>query len=154
MLSLLPPVAPSEGMGANVGAAVCAAAEAGAGVEGLRERLIVLTSPSKCFNIASLDIAVAVVPHAPLFRKFRNAGRDSAEVRLLLAELRTARTAPQTVVLEAVYRYVPWFSVELDSLPLSYHRASPRPYPHRCASLSKQTSDSIAALSLILQARF
>ena len=50
------------------------------GIEGLAERLIVLTSPSKCFNVAPLDIALAVVPNASLRRKFRRAGADSAEV--------------------------------------------------------------------------
>lgn len=33
-----------------------------AGIPGLRERLILLISPSKCFNIASLDLAVARLP--------------------------------------------------------------------------------------------
>jgi len=49
-------------------------------VAGLHERLIVLTSPSKCFNVAPLDIAVAVIPSDSLRRRFRNAGKDSAEV--------------------------------------------------------------------------
>ena len=50
------------------------------GIPGLRERLIVLLSPSKCFNVASLDLAVAVVPAPSLRRKFRDVGSDSAEV--------------------------------------------------------------------------
>jgi len=54
--------------------------EAVCGVPGLRERLIMLTSPSKCFNVASLDLAVAVIPDANLARRFRNCGRDAAEV--------------------------------------------------------------------------
>lgn len=49
-------------------------------VEGLRERLIVLTSPSKCFNVATLDIALAVVPDPALQSAFVAAGRDQAEV--------------------------------------------------------------------------
>ena len=49
-------------------------------VPGLLERLVVLTSPSKCFNVASLDVALAVVPHALHFQRFRGAGRDAAEV--------------------------------------------------------------------------
>ncbi|KAL1520845.1 hypothetical protein AB1Y20_022406 [Prymnesium parvum] len=51
-----------------------------AGVEGLRERLMVLISPSKCFNVASLDLALAVVPDDTLRRKYRASGADSAEV--------------------------------------------------------------------------
>ena len=49
-------------------------------VAGLRERLIVLTSPSKTYNVASLDLALAVVPHAPLLARFRAVGRDAAEL--------------------------------------------------------------------------
>jgi len=49
-------------------------------VEGLRERLIVLTSPSKCFNVATLDIALAVVPDPALQSAFVAVGRDQAEV--------------------------------------------------------------------------
>ena len=49
-------------------------------VAGLRQRLIVLTSPSKTYNVASLDIALAIVPHAPLLARFRAVGRDAAEV--------------------------------------------------------------------------
>jgi len=49
-------------------------------VEGLRERLIVLTSPSKCFNVATLNIALAVVPDPALQSMFLAAGRDQAEV--------------------------------------------------------------------------
>jgi len=50
------------------------------GVEGLQERLIVLTSPSKCFNIAPLDVATAVIPGETLRRRFLQAGKDAAEV--------------------------------------------------------------------------
>ena len=62
-----------------------AASETGPGVgpetvAGLRQRLIVLTSPSKTYNVASLDIALAIVPHAPLLARFRAVGRDAAEV--------------------------------------------------------------------------
>lgn len=44
LLSLLPPDPGSQGRG----------------VTGLREHLILLISPSKCFNVASLDLAVSV----------------------------------------------------------------------------------------------
>ena len=50
------------------------------GVAGLRERLIVLSSPSKCFNIATLNFAYAVIPDAKLRGAFRAAGADMAEV--------------------------------------------------------------------------
>lgn len=50
------------------------------GVPGLAERLIVLTSPAKAFNIASLGIATAVIPHAPLYARYRAASDDIAEV--------------------------------------------------------------------------
>ena len=50
------------------------------GIEGLAERLIVLTSPSKCFNVAPLDIALAIIPDPALRQKFRSAGSDAAEV--------------------------------------------------------------------------
>jgi len=53
---------------------------ASAPVAGLRERLIVLTSPSKCFNVATLNLAISVVPHAPLRHALRAAGADMAEV--------------------------------------------------------------------------
>lgn len=49
-------------------------------VSGLAERLLVLTSPSKCFNVATLDIALTVVPDATLRAEFAAAGRDAAEV--------------------------------------------------------------------------
>lgn len=49
-------------------------------VPGLRERLIVLTSPSKAFNVATLDVAVAVVPGDSLRSRLRAAGADAAEV--------------------------------------------------------------------------
>ena len=47
---------------------------------GVAERLIVLTSPSKCFNVATLDVALAVVPDAQLRAEFIAEGRDMAEV--------------------------------------------------------------------------
>lgn len=49
-------------------------------VQGLRERLIILTSPSKCFNIATLDIALAVVPDSALRAELIAEGRDMAEI--------------------------------------------------------------------------
>ena len=49
-------------------------------VEGLRDKLIVLTSPSKCFNIATTNIATAIIPNASLRRRFAACGRDAAEV--------------------------------------------------------------------------
>jgi len=54
--------------------------EAGSGVAGLRERLIVLISPSKCFNVAALDLAVGIVPDPTLWTAFRQSGTDAAEV--------------------------------------------------------------------------
>ena len=48
-----------------------------ASVPGLRERLIVLTSPSKCFNVATLDIALAAVPDGALREAFRRAGAET-----------------------------------------------------------------------------
>lgn len=59
---------------------------AAAPVTGLRERLIVLTSPSKCFNIATLDIALAIVPDADLRKDLIAEGRDMAEVTPLACE--------------------------------------------------------------------
>jgi len=50
------------------------------GLEGLSSRLIVLTSPSKCFNIATLNVALTVVPDAGLRDELRTAGADAAEV--------------------------------------------------------------------------
>lgn len=50
------------------------------GVAGLRERLVVLISPSKCFNVATCDIAIAVVPDDSLRARFRRRGADAAEV--------------------------------------------------------------------------
>ena len=44
-----------------------------AGVEGLRERLMVLMSPAKTFNTASLDIAIAVIPNGQLYHRFAKA---------------------------------------------------------------------------------
>lgn len=49
-------------------------------VPSLRERLIVLTSPSKCFNVATLNVAVAATPDATLRAEFAKAGGDMAEV--------------------------------------------------------------------------
>jgi len=49
-------------------------------VNGLSERLIVLTSPSKCFNVATLNVALAVIPNAELRLAVRRAGSDMAEV--------------------------------------------------------------------------
>ena len=46
----------------------------------LRERLVVLTSPSKCYNVAALDVALAIVPNDALRRRYVRAGRDQAEV--------------------------------------------------------------------------
>ncbi len=63
MLSLLPSGGAGEG-----GAAGEPGRGESCGVNGLMERLIVLTSPSKCFNVAPLDIAVAVIPDADLWR--------------------------------------------------------------------------------------
>lgn len=48
--------------------------------EALRKRLVVLTSPSKTYNVASLDFAIAIVPDDSLRRKYFRAGRDQAEV--------------------------------------------------------------------------
>ena len=45
-------------------------------VEGLRDKLIVLTSPSKCFNIATTNIATAIIPNASLRRRFAACGRS------------------------------------------------------------------------------
>lgn len=42
--------------------------------------LVVLTSPSKAFNIAALDLAVAMVPDPAWRRRFIRAGADKAEV--------------------------------------------------------------------------
>ena len=49
-------------------------------VRGLADRLIVLISPSKCFNVAPLDLALAIAPNPTLLAKVREAGKDSAEV--------------------------------------------------------------------------
>jgi len=51
-----------------------------AGHRALRERLVVLTSPSKTYNVAALDFAVAIVPNDALRRRYFRAGRDQAEV--------------------------------------------------------------------------
>uniref|UniRef100_A0A7S4BMC5 cysteine-S-conjugate beta-lyase n=1 Tax=Chrysotila carterae TaxID=13221 RepID=A0A7S4BMC5_CHRCT len=53
---------------------------AGTSVRGLAERLIVLSSPSKAFNVASLDLAFAVIPDAQLRKRFIAVGRDQAEI--------------------------------------------------------------------------
>lgn len=47
--------------------------------QALRKRLIVLTSPSKTYNVAALDVAFAVVPNDALRRRYVRAGRDQAE---------------------------------------------------------------------------
>ena len=65
---------------ATAGAAADPAGVAPDGVPGLYERLVVLTSPSKCFNVAPLDIATAIIPHEPLRTTFIACGRDAAEV--------------------------------------------------------------------------
>ena len=49
-------------------------------VAGLADQLIVLTSPSKCFNVAGLDVSYAVAPSDTLRRRFRRVGIDQAEV--------------------------------------------------------------------------
>ena len=49
-------------------------------VAGLRERLLVITSPSKCYNVATLNIALTVVPDAALRGEYKKAGADAAEV--------------------------------------------------------------------------
>ena len=49
-------------------------------IPNLLQRLLVLTSPSKCFNVATLDIALTVVPDEALRAEFAAAGRDAAEV--------------------------------------------------------------------------
>ena len=43
-------------------------------------RLVVLTSPSKTYNVAGLDLALAVIPDDALRRRYFRAGRDQAEV--------------------------------------------------------------------------
>ena len=73
MLSLLA-TEEDEASGADAGEP-----DAAAGVPGLKSRLIILTSPSKCFNVAPLDIAVGIVPDDSLRRRFRAVGADSAE---------------------------------------------------------------------------
>jgi len=47
---------------------------------GLDKKLIVLTSPSKAFNVAALDLAVAIIPDDEMRARFRSVGRDQAEV--------------------------------------------------------------------------
>ena len=47
-------------------------------IPNLLQRLLVLTSPSKCFNVATLDIALTVVPDEALRAEFAAAGRDAA----------------------------------------------------------------------------
>jgi len=42
--------------------------------------LVVLTSPSKTYNVAALDLAIAVIPDEKARRRFTAAGRDKAEV--------------------------------------------------------------------------
>ena len=95
-VSLLALMSDADASSASDAAAAAAAAdalrtdadaEAAGGVPGLRERLVGLLAPSKCFNMPALDIAVAVTPHAPLRTAMRAAGIDSAEVRSLRASL-------------------------------------------------------------------
>jgi cystathionine beta-lyase len=75
MLALLaPPGAPASSVASDP--------EAAGGVPGLFERLIVMTSPSKCFNVAPLDIAFAMVPDESLRARFVAAGGDKAEVSI------------------------------------------------------------------------
>lgn len=50
----------------------------------LRDRLIVLTSPSKTYNIASLDFALAVIPNDSLRRRYIRAGRDQVPLSCVL----------------------------------------------------------------------
>jgi cystathionine beta-lyase len=49
-------------------------------VDGLRERLIVMTSPSKTYNVAGCDVAMAYVPDRTLRAHFARAGADKAEI--------------------------------------------------------------------------
>ncbi len=49
-------------------------------VADLADHLVVLTSPSKCFNVAGLDVSYAVAPSDTLRRRFRRVGIDQAEV--------------------------------------------------------------------------
>jgi len=49
-------------------------------IEGLRERVIVMTSPSKTFNVAGCDVAIACVPDKALRLHFARAGSDKAEI--------------------------------------------------------------------------
>ena len=79
-VSLLALLAPDEA--AAAAAAHLADPDAPLGVAGLAQRLIVMTSPSKCFNVAPLDIATAIVPDDSLRRRFRRVGLDAAEVSI------------------------------------------------------------------------
>ncbi|KAJ8598449.1 hypothetical protein CTAYLR_006847 [Chrysophaeum taylorii] len=47
--------------------------------QALRDRLVVLTSPSKTYNVAALDFAIAIVPNDSLRRQYFRNGRDQAE---------------------------------------------------------------------------
>ena len=83
MLALL--ASPSDELPAGAAAAAAETAtatdpEAARGVPGLLRLLMILTSPSKCFNVAPLDLAVAIVPDDALRARFRRCGADSAEV--------------------------------------------------------------------------
>ena len=84
MLALL--ASPSDELPAGAAATAAERAmatddtEAARGVPGLLHLLMVLTSPSKCFNVAPLDLAVAIVPDDALRARFRRCGADSAEV--------------------------------------------------------------------------
>ena len=49
-------------------------------VDGLRERLVVMTSPSKTYNVAGCDVAVACIPDKALRLHFARSGSDKAEI--------------------------------------------------------------------------
>jgi cystathionine beta-lyase len=95
MLALLPTSGAAATTTASAGterpvADVVAAGGAGAadgdgreGVAGLAERLIVLTSPMKAYNIASMCVGVAVIPHRSLWRRFDQACAACADISCL-----------------------------------------------------------------------
>ena len=58
----------------------CGAAAVMDEVDGLRERLIVMTSPSKTYNVAGCDVALAWIPDKTLRLHFARAGSDKAEI--------------------------------------------------------------------------
>ena len=49
-------------------------------VDGLRERLIIMTSPSKTYNVAGCDVAMAYIADKALRLHFARAGSDKAEI--------------------------------------------------------------------------